>query len=276
MKREKRSERVAAAKAGDGRSATAAMWPWIVAPILLLAVVGGGFLLGRTMARRGSAAALPGETAAVAPTIAVESGPVDEAGGQQLDQETLARLATAQAVAANPVSRYDPDTVYDLERLPHPLLGRAGVPRSWATEFATGEELRLSDFRGQVLFLDFWGTWCGPCRIEMPWIEAVFEKYADQGLAVVGYDVGDRRGNPSADADVQRFVDQYGVTFPIMVTDTDTNIAVQEAWSVVGYPSAFVIDADGVVVDYHRSMFPNQVTLESRLMEVLTGATGGP
>ena len=254
---------------------------WILAPVLLVAVVAGGFLLGRVMASRGAAA----PSAPVAPTVVADNpaaGMPAAPGGAQAgapavvepDDQALAQMATARAAAADPSKRFDPNTVYELQRLPHALLDQP-APDFTVTEFGTGAEVSLSDYRGRSVFLDFWGTWCGPCRIEMPWIEAMHEKYADQGLAVLGFSVGDKYGNPSADAEVQQFVDQYGMTFPVLVTDQQNNIAIQEAWSVVGYPSAFMIDAEGVVVDYHRSMFPNQVTLDSRLQELLLGAGVG-
>jgi hypothetical protein len=65
------------------------------------------------------------------------------------------------------------------------------------------------------------------------------------------------------------------MTFPVLVTDQANNLKIQEAWQIAGYPSAFMIDKDGVVADYHRSMFPNQVTLESRLASILPSAAEG-
>jgi thiol-disulfide isomerase/thioredoxin len=232
-------------------------WQVVVLPVLLLAVVGGGYMVGRRAAQRGAAAV---------PTAA-PAGVSTPVGGMP-DQATLAAMATEAAAAADPRNRYDPNTVYDLPRLAHPLLGKP-APDFTVTDFATGTAVSLSDFKGHPVLLDFWATWCGPCRYEMPWMESVQQKYADAGLEVLGFNVGEKVAPSMVQQQIQQFVDQYGLTFTVLVGEQ--NFEVQQAWSVAGYPSAFLIDKDGVVVDYHRGMFPNQVTLESRLAAILPG-----
>jgi thiol-disulfide isomerase/thioredoxin len=75
----------------------------------------------------------------------------------------------------------------------------------------SGSTRRLSDYRGKVVFLNFWATWCGPCRFEMPSMEKLYRRFKDKGLEIVAVNLQEDR------ASVQRFVDQYGLSFPVLL-----------------------------------------------------------
>jgi peroxiredoxin len=102
-----------------------------------------------------------------------------------------------------------------------------------------GDQLRLSALRGQVVLINFWATWCGPCKLEMPAIQA---RYNDGGFAVLAVDF-----NEPADQ-VQIFVDDLDLSFPILL---DPGGQVQELYRVRGYPTTFFVDADGVIQILH-------------------------
>jgi peroxiredoxin len=118
---------------------------------------------------------------------------------------------------------------------------RIGEPaREYAAADLQGNELSLRDLRGQVVLLNFWATWCAPCRTETPYLQSVFEEYADRGFQIVGIsmDTGD-----AADA-VAMFVDEYDVSYTIL---HDPQMRGMELYQVLGLPATFLVDREGVL-----------------------------
>ncbi|NJO06282.1 MAG: redoxin domain-containing protein, partial [Chloroflexaceae bacterium] len=109
-----------------------------------------------------------------------------------------------------------------------------------------GDELRLSDYRGQVVLVNFWGTWCEPCIRETPALQAAYTELKDQGLVIVGVNLTDdeiRQGNSLED--VQAFVDQFQVSYPIAL---DMEGEATRAFRVFPLPTSFFIDRRGIFV----------------------------
>lgn len=112
-----------------------------------------------------------------------------------------------------------------------------------------GNEAQLSDFKGNVVFLYFWATWCGPCREKMPMIQEFYEEHKSQGVVVlaVSSTVVELRGgsDPNTAKDqVKRFVEENGFTFPVLLD------RYSEGWKIYqqrGIPANYVIDKEGVV-----------------------------
>ena len=102
-----------------------------------------------------------------------------------------------------------------------------------------GQRLQLSDFRGQVVLLNFWASWCPPCRVEAPVLQRAAERLDSAGLVVIGIDVWDDA------AQARAFLDEFGVTYP-NVEDTTRSIPVE--YGVTGLPETFVISRSGVLV----------------------------
>lgn len=103
-----------------------------------------------------------------------------------------------------------------------------------------GETIDLAQMRGQVVWVNFWTTSCIPCRTEMPAVQELAERYADQGLAVVGVDVGEGTNS------VREFVDEVGVTYPI-VMDFDSTIFSRYS-PLFGVPRHYFVGRDGKIV----------------------------
>lgn len=103
----------------------------------------------------------------------------------------------------------------------------------------SGRRWTGDDLQGRVIWVNFWATWCPPCRIEMPMMQRLAERYGDR-LLILGVDFGEER---SAVAD---FVERYGITYPILLDPTLDNFY---RWNAqFGLPRHFFIDADGIVV----------------------------
>jgi peroxiredoxin len=127
--------------------------------------------------------------------------------------------------------------------------GHLGAPRAdvedkvapdFALQSIDGKTVRLSDFRGKAVLLNFWATYCAPCRIEMPWFVELQDRYAAEGLQVVGVAMDD-----ASPDDIETFASELGVNYPILVGEE----TVGNAFGGVQFlPSTFYIGRDGKVV----------------------------
>lgn len=129
-------------------------------------------------------------------------------------------------------------------RAPAAAAGEATAPLEGAPapDFtlttADGRTMGTGDFLGRPLLINFWATWCEPCRLEMPAIQARYERYAADGLQVLAVDFDEPAG------DVAAFGQELGLTFPLLL---DPSGSVQRLYQVRGYPSSFFIDRQGVI-----------------------------
>lgn len=103
-----------------------------------------------------------------------------------------------------------------------------------------GTAASLAEYRGQVVLVNLWATWCPPCKEEMPALEAFYRKYREQGFVIVAINDGD------PEPDVIQFVKDYGLTFPVWLDPT--YIATEQAFKTMNLPSSFVIDRRGTIV----------------------------
>ena len=122
-------------------------------------------------------------------------------------------------------------------RLPDLSSPRLGEAPPFGLPAPGGETLRLADHADQVVLLNFWATWCGPCREELPTLEALHQELGDEGLAIVGVSVDSGGSEP-----VQRFAQHQGLSFAIL-HDPDQKAA--RSYGVAGYPTTVVIDRAG-------------------------------
>jgi cytochrome c biogenesis protein CcmG, thiol:disulfide interchange protein DsbE len=101
----------------------------------------------------------------------------------------------------------------------------------------SGETVQLSQFRGKPVVINFWGTWCPPCKNEMPLLQSAYDTYGPE-LVILAVNVNDSVSS------VERFVEEMGLTFPILMDEKD---AVRTQFQVRGYPTTYFIDGDGVL-----------------------------
>jgi len=107
-----------------------------------------------------------------------------------------------------------------------------------------GKKVSLSDYKGKSVLVNFWATWCGPCKVEMPWFEEFNKQYAAQGLVILGLADDVDAGKDA----IGKVVHKTGVTYPILLTDGN----VQKAYAPQGMdylPMSFYIDRNGVIVE---------------------------
>ena len=112
---------------------------------------------------------------------------------------------------------------------------------------AKKDGVMMRDFRGKVVYLDFWASWCGPCRKSMPVLEEIRAKYKDQGFEVVAVNVDE------ATDDAVRFLQKYPVSYPILL---DPKGKTPAQYKVEGMPTAYIVDKAGVI-RYVHSGFQN-------------------
>ena len=120
-----------------------------------------------------------------------------------------------------------------------------------------GEEHSLSDYKGKTIFLNFWATWCGPCRGEMPDIQALYEEYGgNQGDLVVLGVAAPGLGQEGTQEEIAIFLEENGYTFPT-VMDTEYQLTYQ--YGIRAYPTTWMIDGEGNLYGYVESAMTGEI-----------------
>lgn len=152
---------------------------------------------------------------------------------QQREQNTV-RLdpsASAGGAAATADSSDDSDLATKLQGKPAPAFSLVDL---------NGHKVSLADYRGKPVLVNFWATWCGPCKLEMPWLEEFSRKYSAQGFTVLGVAADDAPKNIIASV-----VNRAGVTYPVLLKDSK----VEDLYGGVEYlPESFYVGRDGKVM----------------------------
>ncbi len=112
----------------------------------------------------------------------------------------------------------------------------AGLPKApdFALPSISGDTVRLSDFSGKVVILDFWATWCNPCRQEIPGFIRIYNDYKDKGVVVIGVALD----KPEK---VRKFAEDYGMNYPVLL---GTREVAQKYGGIMGIPTTFILDKE--------------------------------
>jgi thiol-disulfide isomerase/thioredoxin len=147
-----------------------------------------------------------------------------------------------------------------------PTAGVLGSAPAWHLRDLAGQPVDSEQFKGKVVVLDFWATWCGPCTHEMPGLVDLQKKYAGDGLVVIGVAL-DEPGTSAlkVPAVVKRYVAKYLVSYPIVIGDDKVQA---DFGGMDAIPTTFIIDRDGVIRDKKVGALP-AAQFERRILKVL-------
>ena len=130
-----------------------------------------------------------------------------------------------------------------------------------APSAAAADSLSLEQYAGQVVVLDFWASWCVPCRRSFPWLNAMHDQYAEQGLVIIGVNLDAER------TEALDFLEEYPARFAIHY---DTEAVLAREWGIEAMPSSIIIGRDGELVTKHLGFkVKKQAEYESVLVEAL-------
>ncbi|NLX11845.1 MAG: TlpA family protein disulfide reductase [Chloroflexi bacterium] len=124
-----------------------------------------------------------------------------------------------------------------------------------------GETLQLADLRGQAVVINFWASYCLPCREEAPMLERVWQDYRDQGVVFLGINTDD------IERDAREYMAQYGVTYP---NAPDKGGRIEDDYRITGIPETFVVNTEGEIVQHFLAQ-PREADLRAKIDEALRG-----
>ena len=151
------------------------------------------------------------------------------------------------------------------------LAGCSGGPASSAAQVGErapdfqlqnldGQTISLGDLRGKPVLVNFWTTWCPPCRSEMPFLQQIYEEWSDTGLVLLAVDSGESQ------ARVKEFLETRSLSLPVLL-DTDNRVA--QKYNIRGIPTTFFIDRDGIIQEKIVGAFPSKEAIEEHLGKIV-------
>ncbi|MBZ0155738.1 MAG: TlpA family protein disulfide reductase [Alphaproteobacteria bacterium] len=142
------------------------------------------------------------------------------------------------------------------------VTGSTSEAPSFIVTDISHKRIRLADYRGKVVLLEFFASWCPPCRISAPDLRAVYEKYRDKGLVVLSISIDEGPGALSA---VDSFMKEFGLPFPAVLDDGE----ISGQYGIVSIPTSIIIDKQGAIRNRHIGMIPDMKETLSREIEAL-------
>ena len=148
--------------------------------------------------------------------------------------------------------------------------GRKQAP-TFSLKDAAGNTVNLADYRGKVVLVNFWATWCGPCEVEIPWFIEFEQKFKDQGFAVLGVSMDDDGWKS-----VQPFVAKHKINYRVVI---GSEVVSQQFGNIDSLPTSFVVDRQGRIAASHVGLVEKreyQNEIVKLLEDVKTAAVGHP
>lgn len=130
-------------------------------------------------------------------------------------------------------------TMYNSVFAKQDRVKEGSIAPNFVLQSVDGERIELKELKGKGVFLNFWGTWCGPCKQEFPYMANQYEVFKDRGVEIVAVNVGE------SNIAVKNFMESYGVNFPVAM---DKDRQVTEAYDITPLPTTFLINPEGKVI----------------------------
>jgi len=138
------------------------------------------------------------------------------------------------------------------------------TPEKPAPEFhlknMDGQIVSLSDFRGKPVLINFWASWCDPCRKEMPYLQQVYDEWTGKGLVLLAIDIGE---TPAA---INKFFTENNLSLPVLL---DSDKQVGQEYGITGVPETFLIDKNGIIRKKKIGAYENKQAIENDLNLIL-------
>ncbi|MBD3286845.1 redoxin domain-containing protein [candidate division WOR-3 bacterium] len=176
--------------------------------------------------------------------------PVDTADIEVVEPDTGLPVIDTSSLGAGE----DPDSVTDTEPKPDPGPDRKAAP-DFTLKDMSGKSHTVSAYKGKVVLLDFWATWCGPCKKEIPHLEAIYNKYKSQGFAALGIGL-DKESN------LERYLSKTPIAYTVLVDEKGVSGGL---YGISGIPRTILIDKKGRIAYDHTGYRPgmeNQIEQE--------------
>jgi len=124
-----------------------------------------------------------------------------------------------------------------------------------------GQTVSLGNLRGKPVLINFWATWCPPCRSEMPYIQEIYDEWSDKELVVLAINIGE------SSSKAEGFMQSYNLSFTVLL---DTKQAIAQKYNIQYIPTTFFIDKDGIIQDKVIGPFQNKTQIENRLSKIIS------
>ncbi len=138
---------------------------------------------------------------------------------------------------------------------PNPLAGKSAP--NFTLEDTTGKKVSLADYKGKAVLVNFWATWCGPCKVEIPWFTKLHDQYASQGFEILGVstdelDPDDKPKRASEEAEVVKFAKTMQMNYPVLLNGE----SLKSYGELDAFPTSFYIDRAGKVIEVVTGLAP--------------------
>jgi thiol-disulfide isomerase/thioredoxin len=184
------------------------------------------------------------------------------------EQAKMEQLQAMIAASAPPAGAANADADED-EGIPeNPLQGQ--MAPAFTLKDTAGHKVSLADYKGKAVIVDFWATWCAPCKIEIPWLEQFHNEYAGQGLEILGVseddlDLDDKAKLLQEKKDIADKAAQMKINYPVLIDDAEVSTPYG---GIDGLPTTFFIDRSGKVVASTVGLAPRD-TIEADIKKAL-------
>lgn len=147
------------------------------------------------------------------------------------------RLAKTKVIAKRQAAKSETWQVSTIAESLQPFPGNVSAPELELQDMG-GNNYRLKDYRGKVVVLNFWATWCPPCVEEIPSLGRLQQAFSNDDLVVLSVDIGENK------KDVQAFLQQVSAAFPVLLNPDGSTV---KQWNIIAFPTTFIIDAHGTI-----------------------------